>query len=340
MKAPTPIAFKNEVKFDFELKKEVTSQKNKKYLLIFKAENNLEISIKAINNDDIIQKIYTNKFHVEKIRENKYFYQFDDLKEICEEFSQRISTEKISLIEDTNLIIISIPLPSSKIKEIIFELKENEKSDKEIINDLVKLVHEQNNEISNLKNRLNSLEREMSFIFKNYICNLDSLIVDNNCYNSSLKSWINPASRIKVNLLYRLSRDGPEISTFHKLCDNKGPTLTLFHLKEGNKIGFFVNDSFDSTSEWKKDNNCFIFNLNQNKKFQSKGEYSGYFNSINCGPSANGLGCNPDVKLKYIYIHPQISNNYEEGYTFFPYQSKEETEYEVIETEIFQVIAY
>jgi len=52
------------------------------------------------------------------------------------------------------------------------------------------------------------------------------------------------------------------------------------------------------------------------------------------------LGCNPDVKLKYIYICPDISNNYEEGYTFFPYQLKEETEYEVIETEIFQVIAY
>ena len=75
--------------------------------------------------------------------------------------------------------------------------------------------------------------------------------------------------KIKANLLYRLSRDGPEISTFHKLCDNKGATLTLIHVKNiEDKIGFFVNSSFDSVSEWKQDENSFLFNLNKNKKYQ------------------------------------------------------------------------
>ena len=45
-------------------------------------------------------------------------------------------------MEETNSIIISIPLPSSKIKEIIFELKEDIKSDKEIIQELLKLINE------------------------------------------------------------------------------------------------------------------------------------------------------------------------------------------------------
>ena len=58
--------------------------------------------------------------------------------------------EKITLIEETNSMIISIPLPSSKIKEIIFELKEDEKSDKEIIQELMQLINEQKKEISNL----------------------------------------------------------------------------------------------------------------------------------------------------------------------------------------------
>jgi hypothetical protein len=104
-----------------------------------------------------------------------------------------------------------------------------------------------------------------------------------------------------------MTRDGPEILTFHQLCDNKGPTLTLCHLKDGNKVGFFMSDSFDSTSDWKKDENCFIFNLNQSKKCKiiNKNKSAFYNNSI-CGPSANGLGCNSAIKLNLIYHSAQV----------------------------------
>jgi len=66
---------------------------------------------------------------------------FDDLQEICEELQNRISEEKnITLLEETNSIIISISLPSSKIKEINFELKEIIKSDKDLIKELTSLI--------------------------------------------------------------------------------------------------------------------------------------------------------------------------------------------------------
>ena len=48
------------------------------------------------------------------------------------------------VIEDKNLLLISIPLPSTKIKEIIFELNEKEKNDKEKINELTTLIYNQN----------------------------------------------------------------------------------------------------------------------------------------------------------------------------------------------------
>lgn len=185
-----------------------------------------------------------------------------------------------------------------KKKEIVFELKEEEKSDKEIIKDLINLVHEQKTEILNLKKELNEFKTEISFLYKYYILNLDSFIVDNINFNSTLKNWINQNMKIKANLLYRMTRDGPEILTFHQLCDNKGPTITLIHLENGYKVGFFVSDSFDSTSEWKKDENCFIFNLSLSKKCKiiNKSKFAFYNNSI-CGPSANGLGCNQAIKL-------------------------------------------
>ena len=58
--------------------------------------------------------------------------------------------------------------------------------------------------------------------------NLDSLIIGNNEINNSiLKYWINPNKNIKSKLLYRLTKDGRYFSTFHSLCNKKGPTLTL-----------------------------------------------------------------------------------------------------------------
>ena len=197
-------------------------------MILFKAEENNELSIKALK-DDIIPKTFINSFSINIIQQNKYFFQFDDLKEICAELDVRLKVEKKSLFEETDSLRISIPLPSSKIKEIIFELKEDkksDKSDKDIIKELLHIVRVQKEEIKKLR----EFQSQVSFLLRNYISNLDSLIVDNNLYNTFLKNWINPKKNIKANLLYRLSRDGPEIWTFHKLCDNKGPTLTLFDL--------------------------------------------------------------------------------------------------------------
>ena len=179
----------------------------------------------------------------------------------------------------------------------------------------------------------------MNILSKEYISNLDSSIIDNNKYNSTLKNWINPDMKIRANLLYKLSRDGPEISTFHKLCDNKGPTLTLFHLKIGDKIGFYVDDSFDSTSGWKQNIFNFMFNLTQNQIYHKTifNTYS-FFCEKNCGPSVNGLGCNDNVNLNFIYHSAQaIDRLFINGTNILP-SGNLEKEYEVFETEIFQII--
>ena len=188
-------------------------------------------------------------------------------------------------------------------------------------------------------NELNEFKKEMNILSKDYISNLDSSIINNNKYNSTLKNWINPNMKIRANLLYKLSRDGPEISTFHELCDNKGPTLTLFHLKIGDKIGFYVDDSFDSTSGWKIDIFNFMFNLNQNQIYRKTFfDNSSFYCFSNCGPSVNGLGCNPDVNLNFIYHSANtFGNSFINGTNLLP-SGIFEKEYEVIETEIFQII--
>ena len=101
------------------------------------------------------------------------------------------------------------------------------------------------------------------------INNLDSIIINGNeKYKETLKKWIDPSTKIKAELLYRLSENGDKFSTFHELCDNKGPTLTLFYVNDGNIIGIYTPLSWDSSSGRKDDMETFIFNLNKNKKYK------------------------------------------------------------------------
>ena len=245
----------------FQIK--LNTNRNNKFLIIIHLDNEIKIVANQIN--DIIKKSFSNKFTFEKIRENKYFLQFDSLKEIFDELKERINSNKITLEEYENNLKINIQLPSSKNKEIIFDLKPTNKNDKEKINDLIQIVIEQNKEIIDLKKEVNELKEKLNILWKEKeerkkIYNLDSKIINGNeKYNISLKNWIDPLRKIKAELLYRLSQNGENISTFYQLCDNKGPTLTLFHVNDGNKVGIYTPLSWDSNSEWKFDMDKFYF---------------------------------------------------------------------------------
>ncbi|RIA90977.1 hypothetical protein C1645_822645 [Glomus cerebriforme] len=68
-------------------------------------------------------------------------------------------------------------------------------------------------------------------------------------------------------LLYRASKDGFDVSTFHKLCDMKGPTLTVIRVEGTNElIGGYNPLDWHSPSEWVEGitMDSFIFKINQN----------------------------------------------------------------------------
>ena len=49
---------------------------------------------------------------------------FDDLKDICNEISERINKKEVKLVENSKSLNFYLLIPVSKIKEINFELKE------------------------------------------------------------------------------------------------------------------------------------------------------------------------------------------------------------------------
>ena len=91
--------------------------------------------------------------------------------------------------------------------------------------------------------------------------------------------WISINRKVKMTLLYKATRDGD--STFHNKCDGKSPTLTLVKTSNGYRCGGFTNIPWDSSGNYKQDNNAFVFSMDTRSKYMSTDSksidcYSGY----------------------------------------------------------------
>ncbi len=109
------------------------------------------------------------------------------------------------------------------------------------------------------------------------------------------------------NLIYRGTRDGSGCQKFHELCDNKGATLTLFHIKDGNIVGIYTPLSWDTTSKWKNDMETFVFNLNKKIKCEKIKNEKSIYCGQSIGPYVYGLGCHNVNSMKYIYFNANSS---------------------------------
>ena len=323
MEPPTP---KETLKSEKTYK--IISDKNNSFSITFK---NLvsSIEIYAYFQDEILKRIYNHKFTLDSLKKNnKYFTLFESIDEIYDDLFLLLDKNQTKILEDTNFISISIPIESLKIKEILFVINELEKNDNEKMQEIFSLILEMKNENKKLNEEIKKLNEENKNLkeqLKIYIPyleeykkksddkkqnkiirNLDSKIIDENeKYNITLKNWINPKLKIKAQLLYRTSRDGEEYSTFHKLCDNQGPTIVLAKLTDGNILGSYTPLDWETkTSGWKSDPNMFVFSLTQNQKAMKKQTSNNY--GICChqnyGPESYFLGFQIGHKMKEPYL--------------------------------------
>ena len=320
---------------------ELKSDKNNTYLIEFSLNNFFSIIAKLINNN--IHKTFSNIYSLEEIRKNKYFLKYNNISDIFNELTNIIYDNKILLKENENNLIINISLPKNQ--EIIFELKLIKKNNKNNSDELIVKLNKELNEVKNenikLKKEIKQLKERINIYNKKYnnIYDLDSSIIKGNeNYIKSIKNWINPSKKIKAELLYRLSENGNKYSTFHELCDNKGPTLILFHVNDGNIVGIYTPLSWDSISNWKNDIDTFIFNLNKNLKCKKLiSDQSIYCNS-SYGPTTARFGYSSNSPINFIkHWANEINKYYDKGSEILP-SNNEERVYELIEIEIYKIM--
>ena len=184
---------------------------------------------------------------------NKIFSAFDSLEEIKDfliEFTCK--KENISLKEESN--------PNNDEEEnIIIEIKYN--IGKIIISDDKKMI-------KYLTKLLNKYKFNNSCLLSD-----DSKLITNisqiNLIKAGIKNFDN-SKKIKLNLLFRASRDGDTISAFHKLVDGISPTISLIQTKNNYIFGGFTEYAWDSSSGCVRTNNTFMFSFNKNKIYMGK----------------------------------------------------------------------
>lgn len=82
------------------------------------------------------------------------------------------------------------------------------------------------------------------------------------------------SKRLVTTLLYCGSIHGWNAKEFHSRCDNKGPTISLFKVKDGDCIGGYTEAQWSSpkdTTEYIDDSDAMIFNLTSSRNFPSTG---------------------------------------------------------------------
>lgn len=102
-----------------------------------------------------------------------------------------------------------------------------------------------------------------------------------------LSSWI--GKKCQFELLYKISRDGCCSETFHNICDQKGPTVSILYNTE-HTYGGFLARSWTSSGNFIYDPSAFLFILSHHgvknpKKFPVTDPAKAAFAHINFGPT-------------------------------------------------------
>ena len=140
---------------------------------------------------------------------------------------------------------------------------------------------------------------------------------------------------IKYKLLYRATNDGDFSSKFHEKCDNIPNTLVLIQTSGDRRFGGFTTQTWDGDDVNKKDNNCFIFSIDNMKTYDiNENQFA-----INCNPDLGPVFVNQIKLLDKFFIQGGSTNK--KGKTFSTLEDFEITggaeKFGVREVEVYQV---
>lgn len=111
----------------------------------------------------------------------------------------------------------------------------------------------------------------------------------------TLVNWYVPRNGMyAVKLLYRGSRDGFQCETFHDLCDNQGPTVTVVQTDMGYVFGGYSGVSFTSNGGYIRCTNASLYSMSSPRNLpptlmKLQDEYHAVYCHASYGPTFGGV---------------------------------------------------
>ena len=155
------------------------------------------------------------------------------------------------------------------------------------------------------------------------VTNVDSVLLDR-WYEDLVAMLRCPGSEsVRLELLFRASRDGHTPQAFHQRCDNQGPTVVVAKSQGGHLFGGFTEVSWDSSNQWKQCGQSFLFRLSGPGNVQPSKhpiKKNGNVNGISCiNTTGPAFGGSDGVNMQIVRYQDQMSKvhfpNFGSSYT-------------------------
>ena len=172
----------------------------------------------------------------------------------------------------------------------------------------------------------------------------ESVIINQALNKDFLVTMFEGQTLDQTKLLFRATMDGWKSNDFHKLCDNKGPTLVLVKDTNGYYFGGFNTSDWDKKDQWKSAPGSFLFSLNHKTKHEIyQNEKESIYNGLYYGPTFGGthdLYIAPDCNQNTL-SHSDLGFSYQSPYQYDTDQSRNylagSYHFEVVDYEVFSI---
>ena len=250
-------------------------------------ENCEHLIIKISQTNAIPPTSYEAKFNKKDLdTTSRYFKMFDDISQLFPEMQSKFEKKEYNIKNNQNAILIYFILGIKNIPDFSLIIPKTQNSINSTVEALCQLVNKMQNDNKKMqdemnkilndnktmKDEINTLKEEIIKLKKEIGEELNSDILTNKDEKIMIFNWIKPNAKMRFNLLFKATRDGDRISAFTDKVKGKTPTLILIKTKTGYKFGGYTTVEWDMTGSYtyKRDENAFIFSINNKKKFNVK----------------------------------------------------------------------
>ena len=274
-----------------EKKYNVITEKNNKMELYLRYYDTEEFAISIYSIDEMPCKKYELRASLEEFQKHRFFKIFNNINELMLEFDSKI--KNISILEETDVLILDIPIGLKIINDILLEIKLAEKTPLEKIDELIENKNKLDINIKKLENDLVEKENRINQILKenNDLSNenkklLNELkIYDNNMIklksdNEKLQTLIQNNEYKNINESYECYFENNNLKIEKDLSDLKknNDIQILMKLKNTSKIKKWKKGFSLNIKDYKINNNINIINGKIDEEVNQNSSYNKYIN--------------------------------------------------------------